>query len=629
MKWLQLTRQYLLALLLIAASAWSFAADAEGFITQRGWLEDKSGALTFPQVQAQAQAFQYFEGVLTRGYTDSTYWIRLSIAPTTEAQLVLRIRPVYLDHIELFDPLVQSGGQVTPRFSGDRFPRQLSELQSLNHGFTLQGSEQSRDVYLRLQNVSTMLVYPEALTMTQASYIDHRQELLSSAYLGLLVAFMMWPLLQWLTSRDPLIAAFLVKQAVVLAHALVMLGYAQFIFEDRLSGSAIVAVRCVVVLAYILIGVGFLLLLLREFKPIRWLWWVFVAILFLYIPIAVLVLQGQLRLALQLNMGIAAIESVGVFLVAISARAWKDKQAKFPPLLPRWVLVSFNAALVLAAFSAALPSLGGVSGAEWSLNAPIFGGFLNSLLMTILLALRGRNQEKNRLQSLLDLGLAEREADSERSRRKEQERFLAMLTHELKTPLGVARISLGASKLVGPHRDRIERALANINAIVDRCRITDQLEHRQVLPLAEPCGLMVMVDECIAQSSDSERVKVLERNLAPIQSDSQLLAICITNLLDNALKYSPAGSSVTVQVQPIAIAAVNGFVVKIANEIGSAGPPDARQIFSKYYRSPGALSKSGSGLGLYLSRSISQLLGAQLSYRVEGDQVVFSLWMPA
>ena len=65
------------------------------------------------------------------------------------------------------------------------------------------------------------------------------------------------------------------------------------------------------------------------------------------------------------------------------------------------------------------------------------------------------------------------------------------------------------------------------------------------------------------------------------------------------------------------------------NRIGAAGVPDTTKLFSKYYRSPGARSKSGSGLGLYLTRSISQLLGAQLSYQVERDQVEFSLWVPA
>lgn len=625
----QSLRRHLCIWLLGVFCGWPFAANATGFISHSAWLEDKGGTLTFPQVEAQAQAFQSYDGVLTRGYTASTYWVRLSIAPTEEDKLILRIRPAFIDHIELFDPQGQSSSKVVPRLSGDRYPRQQNEYQSLNHGFMIDGSEHPRHVYLRLQNVSTMQVYVEALSVTQTHYVDQRQELLYSVYMGLLVAFMIWALLQWLTSRDPLIAAFLVKQAVVLAHALVLLGYLHQISPDWLSGSVIVTVRSLLVLAYILVGVGFLLMLLREFKPIRWLWWFSVSILFIYIPVAVLFLQGQVHMALQLNMGIAAIETVGIFLIAISARAWKNQHAPLPPLLPRWVLVSFSAALVLAAFSAALPSLGGVNGNEWNLNSPMFGGFVNSLLMTILLSLRARNLEKNRQRALLDLGLAEREADKERNRREEQERFLAMLTHELKTPLGVARISLGALKLIGPQHDRIERALANINAVVDRCRVTDQLEHQQVLPLAEPCDLMLLVNECITACTDPKRVKVLERNPAPLQTDSQLAAICVANLVDNALKYSPATSCVTVQVRPHAVSAVNGYVVTITNQIGSAGAPDPEQIFSKYYRSPGALSKSGSGLGLYLTRSITQLLGAQLSHQAECDQVAFSLWIPA
>ena len=629
MKWFKSIRQYLVVLLLGSACAWSFAADAAGYISHSGWLEDKSGTLTFPQVEAQAQAFVSFDGVLTRGYTASTYWIRLSIAPTTEAKLILRIRPAYIDHIELFDPLEQSGGNMTPRFSGDQFPHARGDYQSLNHGFTIQGSAHPRDVYLRLQNVSTMVLHVEALVVKQASNIDNQQALLYSVYLGLLLASMCWAVVQWLTRRDPLIAAFFVKQAIVLAHALVMLGYVHFISNDRLSGLTIVSIRYVLVITYILIGVGFLLLLLREFKPILWLWWFLASILFLYVPIVVLFLQGQVRLALQINTGIAAIESVGILLLAVSARAWKDKEAQVPPLLPRWVLVSFNATLVLAAFSVALPSLAGMSGAEWNLNAPVFGGLINSFLMTVLLIIRSRNQEKQRLQALLDLGLAQQATDTERHRRGEQERFLSMLTHELKTPLGVARISLGASRLIGPQRDRIDRALLNINAIIDRCRMTDQIEHQHLLTRAEPCELTALVDECIADCDDPKRLKVLERNPASLQSDLQLLAICVANLIDNALKYSPAASSVTVRVRPQTVTAGNGFVVAIANQMGPAGAPDAAQVFSKYYRSPGARSKSGSGLGLYLSSSIAQLLGAQLSYRVEGDQVEFSLWIPA
>lgn len=617
---------------LLVLGAWTLAANAAGFVSDSAWLEDPSGTLSFAQVEARAQDFQTYSGILTKGYTASTYWVRLRIAPTSEDRLILRIRPAYIDHIELFDPLMQSAGNAAPRFSGDSYPRQKNDYQSLNHGFTIKGSEHPRDVYLRLQSTSTLLVHAEALTVTQTAYADERQVLLDSAYLGILLAFMIWALLQWLSTRESLIAAFLGKQTVVLAHAVTIQGYLPLIFAEQLSAPAMDSITSTLVLAYIGVSIIFMLLLLREFKPIPWLWWLLASLLLAYLPISALFLQGQVRLALQLNMIVAAIGSVVVLLVAISARAWQDKEAQPRPPLPRWVLVSFNVALVLAAFSSALPSLGGITGAEWNLNSPIFGGFITSLLMTVLLGVRAHNLEKNRVQALLDLGLAEQEANNERQKREEQERFLAMLTHELKTPLGVARISLGASKLIGPQRDRIERALANINAIVDRCRITDQLEHRQLQPQSDLCELMALVDECVMACNEPDRVKVLERIPASIQSDSQLLAICLANLLDNALKYSPSNTDVTVRVRPQKAAAdvpVDGFVVLIENRIGSAGAPDAARIFSKYYRSRGALSKSGSGLGLYLARSIAQLLGGGLTYRVDGDQVEFSLWMPA
>ncbi len=632
MRGLQSIRRHFFAWLAAVVFAWPVAAAATEFIDHSAWLEDPSGTLTLPQVESQAPAFQPYTGVLTRGYSASTYWVKLGIAPTSEDKLILRIRPSYIDHIELFDPLARSAGDVVPLLSGDLYSRQQNYYQSLNHGFTIQGSTHPRDVYLRLQSTSTMLVYAEALSVTQASHADHRQELFYSIYLGLLVAVTIWALLQWLTSRETLIAVFLVKQTTVLAHALAIQGYLPIIFGDWLSAPAMDLITSTLVIAYVLIGVGFLLLLLREFKPVRWLWWFFVSLLFLYLPIVAIFMQGQVRLALQFNMIMAAVEAVGIFLIAISAQAWKAEQRQFPPPLPRWVLVSFNAVLVLAALSAALPSLGGVNGAEWNLNAPIFGGFINSLLMTILLSLRARNLEKYRQHTLLDLELATQEADYERHRREEQERFLAMLTHELKTPLGVARISLGASKLSGPQRDRIDRALGSINAIVDRCRVTDQLEHRQVKPQAEPCELMALVYECIAGCNEPDRLKVLERNTALIESDSQLLAICLANLVDNALKYSPPNSHVTIRVRPQAAAGgtpVDGFAVHVGNLIGSAGVPDPTRIFSKYYRSRGALSKSGSGLGLFLTRSIAQLLDAQLSYEVDGDQLDFNLWIPA
>lgn len=108
------------------------------------------------------------------------------------------------------------------------------------------------------------------------------------------------------------------------------------------------------------------------------------------------------------------------------------------------------------------------------------------------------------------------------------------------------------------------------------------------------------------------------------QTDSALLAICLANLIDNALKYSPTNTPVELHLQP----SDAGLVVTVRNAIGQAGPPDPQQIYNKYYRSKGAMSKSGTGLGLYLTRNLTNLIGAKLAYRVDEQHIEFSLWIP-
>ncbi len=610
---------------------------AAGLMEHSAWLEDASGQMTLAQVRQNPQAFTPYSGVLTRGYTPSTYWLRLRLAPTTQEQLVLRIRPSYLDHIELHDPAAPPTAQV--RFSGDRHRKDPTAYQSLNLGFFIAGSTEPRDVYLRLQTSSSMLVYAEVLSTVDAIQADHRQELLYSLYLGLLAAFMAWALLQWLISRELLVGAFLVKQIVVLMHALAIQGYLPLIFGDAVSAPVVDRLSSVLFLAYMAASAAFMLMLLHEFRPARWLWRAVASVLLLYLPLALLFASGRVGLALQLNMVIAMVESIGVLLLALSTPRQPASPAKpeRQPSLPRGVLIGFCGALVLAASSSALPSLGGVDGVEWTLNSPMLGGFLISLLMTVLLSLRSSNLEKQRHQMDLDMKLLENQALGERHRREEQERFLAMLTHELKTPLGVARISLGASGLAGPQRTRIDRALANINAIIDRCRFTDEMEHGQLVPKHSPCDLAQLLDDCIKGCSEPERVKVWESQNAQVSSDCDLLAICLANLIDNALKYAPPAADVEVRLASVDASPGQpaGYSLTVRNPVGTAGVPDPERLFTKYYRSPGAHNKSGSGLGLYLTRSLSELVGARLSHRTvdagdsQGAHVEFRLWIPA
>jgi hypothetical protein len=110
-------------------------------IQQRAYWQDNTAQATVEQ--AQQQTFTAYEGVLGLGYTQSTTWVRLQIVPTAQSaaddKLVLRIRPVFLDRITLFDPLDTSGKR---RITGDQTEYNNQEYKSLTHTFVIPMGQQ-------------------------------------------------------------------------------------------------------------------------------------------------------------------------------------------------------------------------------------------------------------------------------------------------------------------------------------------------------------------------------------------------------------------------------------------------------------------------------------------------------
>ena len=104
-----------------------------------------------------------------------------------------------------------------------------------------------------------------------------------------------------------------------------------------------------------------------------------------------------------------------------------------------------------------------------------------------------------------------------------------------------------------------------------------------------------------------------------------LFTQAVSNLIENALKYSPAGSRVDVA---LAEAPEGRLEITVENDAGQAGMPDPARVFERYYRSPRALSQIGSGLGLYLVQGLVRILGGGIAYEPQGGRVRFRLWLP-
>jgi len=216
----------------------------------------------------------------------------------------------------------------------------------------------------------------------------------------------------------------------------------------------------------------------------------------------------------------------------------------------------------------------------------------------------------------------------EAKRRDEQDRFMSMLSHELKTPMSVIRMALGIEGIPATIRDRIARAVGSMNAVIERCLQADKLRYGHVQPAPSPCRIADILDDLRAASAAPERLSIQMEDLPSLDTDVQLLRIILSNLIDNAVKYGVARGTVSIRGVLALHKKRPGIRIDIANRPGQAGMPDPRQVFGKYYRAPGAHGKTGSGLGLHISSGFAEKIGGWLRYRPTPDEVKFELWLP-
>jgi len=209
-----------------------------------------------------------------------------------------------------------------------------------------------------------------------------------------------------------------------------------------------------------------------------------------------------------------------------------------------------------------------------------------------------------------------------------QHQFMDMLTHELKTPISVVTLSLGHLTAQEPQMRRATQALDDMSSMVERCQQLDLLEHQQPTLQRQACQLTEILAQVRTRCPDPERLAITTASSPDFETDPQLLRIVLDNLINNAVKYSPPLSVITVRAEAAPDAGRPGIQISVQNLPGAAGLPDPARLFNRYYRSPGAQKQSGSGLGLYLVRSFSALLGGQVRYEAVHGQVRLTLWLP-
>ena len=175
----------------------------------------------------------------------------------------------------------------------------------------------------------------------------------------------------------------------------------------------------------------------------------------------------------------------------------------------------------------------------------------------------------------------------------------------------------------------LEGQVEKLRALIEALVKTSRLE-TGVLALHPKAGpLAPVLEEAVAQFAPKAEEKGITLTLAPTNAaavfDPKWTAEAVCNLLDNAVKYTPAGGTVAVEV----ISYQMFCRINVTDNGPGIPETDRAKIFQRFYRSPAAYETEGVGIGLYLTRQIVEGQGGYIkvsSRPGEGSQ--FSLYLP-
>lgn len=606
------------------------AATAADPIVARAFVEDPTGRMRIEAIRQQPAV--PFEGLLTRGYSRSIYWVRLTIDPgrvtrnpasTAERQLVLRIRPAFLDDLTLFDPLDTSG---EPRQVGALHPWLSNEYPSVSLTFMIPAGAQPRDVWLRVQTDTVNIVQVEALPLDEATGAERRQDLLSSLYLSSLGVFLAWSVIHAILYADRVLRSFAFLQLTKLLFSLSFLGYLRFLLADLLTPAAISLLGNVMVLVLTFASTWFFRRLLLEYEPPVWMMRLHGIQMFLPVVALFLVLAGRETDGLALNalVGIGLAPLTPLLIVIFGVRDRPREIGR--PLLSRRLVIVFLALLVLMVAFPVLAVQGRLPDWVTSIDQVlVLQGLFSSLIGLAMMQSRVMLIERNREYRL---AITNERADQAQQQRIEQSRFIAMLTHELKTPLSVIRMSVGMARLESRFAVPIDRAIRDMNDVIERCLQVDRLGEGKIPVEPGDCDVAAVAAEVVEACPDPSRVRLEGPGKLPAMTDATLLRMILANLVDNAFKYGSDQGTIEIEVAHNMIDLRDCALVTVRNRVGRAGPPDPHRVFHKYYRAPDAHERIGSGLGLYLTWHLAQLLGGEMRYLPNNERICFQLCLP-
>lgn len=601
-------------------------------------FEDRHGEYRVEQVAALPNSeFRRLHGGLSAGYSNATFWLRIQRPTQGGNALLLEIFPSYLDEVELYE---HDGAAWRSRLAGDAHPYAERTFAYRNFVFPLT-AEGSGPLYLRVRSSSVMVVRGTFWTPQAFADAVVPESLLAGGYFGMAGLSVLLALVYglWLRSRVFLTYALCLSLAASLVAGIN--GYlAQVLPDDQpwLSNHA-VGVLMLLTQGGVYLLLAELLETQRHFPRFHRLLRVLAV---LATCAAVIPVLGGNRFIALPALTVSWLVQIGAALVAFRHTTLGTQGMR--------VILTAIVVHVLALVPNLLMLFGILHPGFWS----VYGWQAEILLHMLVLhgamiwrlhyageenerRLRDALTASQKTEKALDARVAERTADltaaqhrlefalaSERRLQLEQRQFMSMVSHEFRTPLAIINsviVNLSefpptSKEEMAEHGEQVLRATRRLARLVDNCLTDERLDQAAFSPQMEAADPTELAREAaeIVEWSARHRLQLELDGLPPaIVCDATLVRIALSNLLDNAVKYSEEGT-ITLR------GSADEHAVKFS--VSDQGPglrqEDAERIFERFARCA-SKKVAGAGLGLYVVRRIARLHGGDVAAR-NGEQ---------
>lgn len=597
--------------------------------------QDPGGQATIEQVASPgfADRFRPVGDTFSGGYTRQVHWLRLTLSPPhgQPGRAILVLHPPYLDQLNVYLPGPTPGSWEEHRL-GDRRSPEPDAVRYRTPALRLTiPTPEPIVAYARLTTTSSSLLMPhlfEPAEFVQEKTLDYA---LHGLLFGGLLAITLHTLLagQWRT--DPDHRVYLAYQVVTLLFLFALQGFPR----EWLPGVPPWVVDHWVSLGVLgnLITSTYLMPRLLDIneqqtprlqRVVRWLRVVLVACLLT--PFVGIYTETTPMLMSLTQIMVLVFIGRAVTLI-------RRHQAGATAVLVS-LLLSMSQSTVLI-----LTLMGLVNNRHWPLMGNQFVMFPVLVALSLAMGERARAQTRQRHTAERLAREAQETAERELRARREQSRFVSMLSHEIKTPLstilaashnlrhstGQAHAQANADSASAVRLERIDRAVDRINRLIDQFLQQDRIEAGELRLEPRPVNLRALCDD-VARQADAPQRLTVSGDAVWVQADPHLLTLVLGNLVGNATKYVPGDSAIALRLWQD----TEGAHVSVADQ-GPGLPANVQeQLFQRYVRGQSHGHLPGSGLGLYLSQVIAGLHQGSLSCaRGESGGSVFTLHLPA